>query len=155
MRPRIQGRQVQRWDEHEVSRLVELTDTMTRTFASRMLGLFFVAAGANHFLNPAPYLSMIPPYLPNPHALNVISGAAEIAGGLGIIFAPTRVVAGWGLLVLLVAVFPANINVAVHGWKGENIAPWLLWARLPFQPLIMGLVYWACIARRSHLEASN
>jgi uncharacterized membrane protein len=154
-RLRIQGRQLQRWDENAVFPPVDVPVVMTRTFASWMLGLFFVAAGTNHFLNPAPYLSMMPPYLPNPHALNVISGAAEIAGGAGIIFRPTRVVAGWGLLVLLAAVFPANVNVALHGWKGENIAPWLLWARLPFQPLIMGLVYWACVARRSHPRAPN
>jgi uncharacterized membrane protein len=69
-----------------------------------MLALFFVAAGVNHFLNPAPYLSMIPPYLPWPRALNIISGAAEIAGGVGIIIPATRRVAAWGLLVLLVAV---------------------------------------------------
>ena len=122
---------------------------MTRTVAIWMLALFFMAAGFNHFLNPAPYLSMIPPYLPCPHALNILSGAAEMAGGVGILLPPTRLLAGWSLVALLVAVFPANLNVALHGWKGENIAPWLLWARLPFQPLIMALVYWGCIARRS------
>jgi uncharacterized membrane protein len=122
---------------------------MTRTAALWMLALFFAAAGFNHFLNPAPYLSMIPPYLPCPRALNIMSGAAEILGGVGILVPATRVSAGWGLVVLLAAVFPANLNVALHGWKGENIAPWLLWARLPFQPVMMALVYWACIARRS------
>jgi uncharacterized membrane protein len=127
----------------------ETNAIMTRTVASRMLALFFVAAGLNHFLNPAPYWSMMPAYLPCPRALNIISGAAEIAGGAGIVFPATRLLAGWGLLALLVAVFPANLNVALHGWKGENIAPWLLWARLPLQPLMMALVYWACIARRS------
>jgi uncharacterized membrane protein len=122
---------------------------MTRTVALWMLALFFVVAGFNHFLNPAPYLSMIPPYLPCPQALNVISGAAEIVGGVGIFVPATRLSAGWGLVVLLAAVFPANLHVALHGWKGENIAPWLLWARLPFQPMMMALVYWACIARPS------
>jgi uncharacterized membrane protein len=108
---------------------------MTRTAALWMLALFFAAAGFNHFLNPAPYLSMIPPYLPCPRALNIMSGAAEILGGVGILVPATRVSAGWGLVVLLAAVFPANLNVA--------------WARLPFQPVMMALVYWACIARRS------
>jgi len=122
---------------------------MSRTIALWMLALFFMAAGLNHFLNSAPYLSMMPPYLPCPNALNIISGVAEIAGGLGILFPPVRLPAGWGLIVLLAAVFPANLNVALHGWKGENIAAWLLWARLPIQPLLMALVYWACIARRS------
>jgi uncharacterized membrane protein len=122
---------------------------MTRAVALPMMALFFVAAGLNHFLNPAPYLSMMPPHLPCPQTLNTISGAAEIAGGVGILLPQTRRFAGWGIVALLVAVFPANLNVALHGWKGENIAPWLLWARLPLQPLLIALVWWVCIARRS------
>lgn len=90
---------------------------------------------------------MIPASLPDPNAINIISGAAEILGGIGILVPPTRIFAGWGLTVLLVAVFPANVNVALHGWPGENIAPWLLWARLPFQPLLIALVYWVTIRR--------
>ncbi len=121
---------------------------MTRNVVVWLLGLFFVGAGANHFLNPAPYLSMIPPYLPKPEALNIISGGAEIAGGIGVLIPQTRVWAGWGLIALLVAVFPANLQVALHGWKGVNIARWILWARLPFQPLLIALVYWATIKRR-------
>jgi uncharacterized membrane protein len=131
------------------SRDYQLSAIMTRSVAVWILALFFVAAGLNHFLNPAPYLSMMPPYLPCPRALNIISGSAEIAGGVGILFPALRRMAGWGLVILLVAVFPANLNVALHGWKGENIAAWILWARLPFQPLIMALVYWACVARRA------
>jgi uncharacterized membrane protein len=111
------------------------------------MALFFILAGLNHFLHPAPYLSMMPPYLPHPNALNQISGAAEILGGVGILLTPIRIWAGWGLVVLLVAVFPANLNVALHGWRGENIAAWILWARLPFQPLLVALVYWVCIFR--------
>ena len=122
---------------------------MTRTVTIWLLGLFFMAAGLNHFLNPAPYLAMMPPYLPWPEALNVISGAAEIAGGAGILIPATRTFSGWGLIALLAAVFPANLHVALHGWKGQNIAPWILWARLPFQPLMMVLVWWACFARRA------
>jgi uncharacterized membrane protein len=112
-----------------------------------MTALFFIAAGLNHFLNPAPYLSMIPADLPYPNTLNLISGAAEILAGIGILLPPMRVWAGWGLVLLLVAVFPANVNVALHGWRGENIPAWLLWARLPFQPLLIALVYWECIFR--------
>jgi len=122
---------------------------MKRVVALWLLGLFFMVAGLNHFLHPAPYLAMMPPYLPWPQSLNIISGAAEMAGGAGILVPQTRRLAGWGLVLLLVAVFPANLNVALHGWQGENIAPWILWARLPFQPLLMGLVYCVCIARSS------
>jgi uncharacterized membrane protein len=122
---------------------------MTRTVVLWMLALFFMAAGFNHFLNTAPYLAMMPPYLPWPEALNIISGAAEIAGGASLLVPETRRLAGWGLIALLAAVFPANLHVALHGWKGYDLAPWLLWARLPFQPLMMALVYWASIARRA------
>jgi uncharacterized membrane protein len=90
---------------------------------------------------------MMPAYLPYPDTLNIISGVAEILGGVGILLPPIREWAGWGLVVLLVAVFPANLNVALHGWRGQNIAAWLLWARLPFQPLLICLVYWVCIFR--------
>jgi uncharacterized membrane protein len=114
---------------------------MKRTVALWLLALFFMAAGLNHFVNPAPYLAMMPSYLPWPAGTNWISGAAEIAGGVGVLFARTRRAAGWGLIALLVAVFPANVNVALHGWPGENIALWILWARLPFQPVMIWAVY--------------
>jgi uncharacterized membrane protein len=120
---------------------------MSRSVALRLMALFFIVAGLNHFLNPAPYLTMMPPALPYPDMLNRISGVAEILGGLGILLPPTRILAAWGLIALLVAVFPANLHVALHGWKGENIPAWLLWARLPFQPLLIALVYWLGIFR--------
>lgn len=126
---------------------------MKRTVAIWLLALFFIAAGLNHFVNPAPYLAMMPSYLPWPETLNWISGAAEIAGGIGVLVARTRRLAGWGLIALLLAVFPANINVALHGWPRENIAPWILWARLPFQPVMIWVVY--CITGRGENGGKN
>jgi uncharacterized membrane protein len=105
-------------------------------------GLLFIAAGSNHFLNPKPYLSMMPSYLAAARAgLVQISGAAEILGGLGVMVACTRRLAAWGLILLLVAVFPANLNVALHGWPGVNFPGWVLWCRLPLQLIFIWWVY--------------
>jgi uncharacterized membrane protein len=124
-----------------------LADGMRSPFSILLLSIFFIAAGVNHFLNPQPYLAMMPPALPFPEALNFISGAAEVLGGLGVLMHRFRRAAGVGLMILLLAIFPANIHVAMHGWAGVDLAPWVLWARLPFQVLFMVWVYYACLAR--------
>jgi len=111
-----------------------------------ILSLFFVLAGANHFLNPGPYLRMMPSYLPWHQGLIIVSGIAEIVGGLAILVPKLRPLAGWSLIVLLVAVFPANVQVALHGWEGAQIPQWTLWARLPLQGVLIAWVYWVCIA---------
>lgn len=117
-----------------------------RPYGRWLLAAFFIAAGANHFANPTPYLSMMPAYLPAPAALIQISGVAEVLGGLGVLYSGTRVLAGWGLILLLIAVFPANLNAALHGWSGVSLSPWILWLRLPFQLLFIWWVYRFCIA---------
>ena len=111
------------------------------------LALFFIVAGTGHFITPAPYLAIVPTYLPWPAAMVAFSGVAEILGGLGICFRPTRVVAGWGLIALLVAVFPANIQALSTGmvFAGHDLPTWMLWARLPFQPLFIAWVYLVCL----------
>ncbi len=101
--------------------------------------------GLNDFLNPQPYLEMMPPCLPEPCALNLLSGGAEIAGGLGVLIPKYRGTAGWGLIALLIAVFPANLHVALNGWPGVNLQPWVLWARLPCQLLFIEWVYFTCL----------
>jgi uncharacterized membrane protein len=84
---------------------------------------------------------MMPSYLPA-HALLVqISGVAEILGGIGILLPWTRRLAAWGLILLLVAVFPANLDVALHGWPGVNLPGWILWCRLPLQPVFIWWIY--------------
>jgi uncharacterized membrane protein len=110
-----------------------------------LVGLVFILAGANHFISPKPYLSMMPSYLPA-HALLVqISGIAEIFGGLGVLLGSTRTWAAWGLILLLIAVFPANLNAAVRGWPGVSVPAWVLWCRLPLQPLFIWWIYRICI----------
>ncbi len=87
----------------------------------------------------------MPPFLPWPAALVLISGMAEIAGGAGILWPPTRKPAALGLIALLIAVFPANVYAVLHGMEvgGRPILPWILWARLPLQPLLIAWVYFA------------
>jgi len=115
--------------------------------SQRLLGLFFVGAGVNHFVMPGPYKSIVPPGLGDPATLVQISGVAEIAGGAGVLLAPTRRAAGWGLIALLAAVFPANAHMALHPEQipGLKIPRVLLWLRLPLQPLMM---WWAWSATR-------
>lgn len=123
-----------------------------------VLAVFFVLAGANHFLNPRPYLSMIPPYLPSPATLVWISGVAEVLGGLGLLFNASRRFAGWGLIALLIGVFPANLNVALNGWPGVDLPNWALWLRLPLQLVLIWWVYRIGIAsghQRGDLSKGN
>ena len=110
-----------------------------------ILAALFVGAGANHFLNPRPYLSMMPSYLPWPAGLIWVSGVAEIIGGLGLLFPAVQVLAARGLIAVLVAVFPANLNVAFHGWPGVSLPQWSLWARLPLQLTFIWWIYRVCI----------
>jgi len=112
---------------------------------------FFVIGGALHFILPDAYIAMMPSWLPAHAALVAISGVAEIAGGLGLILPATRRLAAWGLIALLVAVFPANVNVAVHHLPlaGHDIPAWALWARLPLQAALVAWVYRFTLPSRS------
>lgn len=116
---------------------------MPKTISRFALAIFFVVAGTLHFLKPAPYLEIMPAFVPWPCAMVAISGAAEILGGLGVCVPITRRLACWCLIALLVAVFPANIQAIFIGIRmgGVEIPAWLLWARLPFQPLLIWWVY--------------
>ncbi len=118
-------------------------------FSRIALALFFIIAGTAHFIAPAPYLAIVPPFLPWPATLVGLSGIAEILGGLGIVFRFTRRAAGWWLIALLVAVFPANIYAISTGMimGGHPLPAWVLWARLPFQLLFIAWVYLACLCR--------
>lgn len=108
-------------------------------FSRYALALVFVLAGSWHFVHPATYLAIMPPQLPQPRALVYVSGVFEILGGLGLLLRRTRQLAGWGLLALLVAVFPANAYMALaHEQLG--VPGWAAWARLPLQ---LPLMWWA------------
>ncbi|MDQ6654388.1 MAG: DoxX family membrane protein [Verrucomicrobiota bacterium] len=121
-------------------------------FSRFLLGAFFVAAGIYHFVRPELYTAIVPASLPRPALLVAISGAAEIAGGVGVFGARTRKAAGFGLIALLIAVFPANISATIHGMNiaGKPVPPWLLWARLPLQGVLIWWVWNACWKTREH-----
>jgi uncharacterized membrane protein len=115
------------------------------TWSQRLLSVAFIAAGTLHFLRPEYYEQIMPGYLPAHRELVLISGAAEIAGGVGVAFSRTRRAAGIWLIALLVLVFPANLNMALDPERFRSIAPILLWVRLPLQGL---LIWWAYRATR-------
>jgi uncharacterized membrane protein len=119
-----------------------------KTVARTLLGALFIAAGANHFAHAAFYQRIVPPSLPYPALLVVISGVAEIAGGLGVLIPATRKAAGIGLVALLIAVFPANVYMAQHPELfGDVACATVLYIRLPLQAVVIGWVWWACFSR--------
>ena len=104
------------------------------------MGLLYVAAGVMHFVATGLYMQAVPGFLPVPRALVLVSGVAEIAGGLEVMLPGTRRAAAWGLVLLLVAVFPANVWMAMHPERFVEIPVWALWLRLPLQ---LPLIWWA------------
>lgn len=130
-----------------------LADLRDSSWPQRVLGVFFMTTGVAHFLNTQSFENITPDYLPAHLALVLISGAAEFAGGLGLLFPRTRRAAGLGLILLLVAVFPANIGMAINA-EDHAIPEPLLWARLPLQPLLVWCVYRASLRREAVATAS-
>jgi uncharacterized membrane protein len=107
-----------------------------------ILAIFFVAAGLNHFVGTPFYESIMPPYLPWHYALVIISGIAEIVLGIGLLVPRTSRLAAWGLIALLIAVFPANIHMIAHSELYPTIPVVVLWLRLPLQGLLILWAYW-------------
>ena len=120
------------------------------TWSRRLLAVVFGTAGALHFLRPGMYEQIMPEYLPARHELVLASGAAEIAGAVMVVFPRTRWLGGLWLAATLVAVFPANVHMAVHPDRYPSLAPVLLWGRLPLQGL---LVWWTLRATRPQRSA--
>ena len=117
----------------------------TKTILLWVMAAAYVLAGFNHLLNPDFYLPIIPPGLPNPEWLNLISGLAEIVLGVYILEPRVRVLSAWGIIALLIAVFPANIYMALEnvGPEGPGSGPGALaWVRLPFQAVFIVWAWW-------------
>jgi uncharacterized membrane protein len=108
-----------------------------------LIAAFFTVAGANHFIAPDFYLPMMPGYLPWPMALIYLSGVAEIVGGIGVLIPKWRKWAGWWLIAVLIAIFPANIHMLIHDvpLAGRHLPSWVLWTRLPLQLVMIAWVY--------------
>ena len=107
-----------------------------------LLAMFFVLAGFNHFINTAFYLKIMPPYLPWHLLLVYLSGLLEIVLGILLLIPKITRVAAWGLIALLVAVFPANLNMAINQELYPEHSGTLLWLRLPLQIVLVAWGYW-------------
>ena len=121
-----------------------------------LLGLFFVLAGLNHFVSPAFYLRIMPPYLPWHLPLVYLSGFFEVLLGTLLLWPQVRRPAAWGLIALLVAVSPANLHMALHPALYPELSPVLLWARLPLQLVLVAWAYWyarPALAEREEMSA--
>lgn len=110
-----------------------------------VMAVFMCVVGVLHFVRPDPFVQIMPSALAEyALALVYVSGFFEIAGGVGLLVPPLRKAAAWGLVALFIAVFPANINMAVNeiAVDGHALPTWALWARLPFQAVLVGLAVW-------------
>ena len=141
----------------EGNALFDLPAGIVRRIALLLAAAFFVYAGISHFWNPEFFLAIMPPYLPAHLELVYISGIFEILGGLGLLLSRTRRAAGLGLLALLVAVFPANIHMALNPqvFIDAGTPLWGLYVRLPIQFLLMAWVFWVTRPRSADASISG
>ncbi len=124
-------------------------DTRVRRRGRWALAGMFTMIGLLHFLRPDLFMRIMPDYLPWHRELVLLSGFFEIAGGIGLVIPRVRALAAWGLLALLLAVFPANLNMALTPERFADVGPaWVFWARLPLQPLLMWVIYRCALAGR-------
>ncbi len=105
------------------------------------LALIYVAAGIYHFVNPKLYLKIMPTYLPWHLQLIYISGVIEIVLGVLLIPEETRTIAAWLIIAMLIAIFPANIQMAVTFWQKNNSSLWMAIARLPLQGVLIWMAW--------------
>ena len=113
-----------------------------KRFSIIIMSIFYVSIGVNHFTIPEWFLQIVPPYLPYKLELVYISGFLEIIFGVMLLIPATRFYAAWGLILLLIAVYPANIYLAQTNGAAMNTTPLVAWGRLPFQFVFIALAYW-------------
>lgn len=137
-------------DQNQTHKMTE------RSSLKEMLRVFLAAsiilAGTLHFVIPDPFVKIVPSSLAHPLALVYISGVFEILGGIGLLLPPVSQAAAWGLILLFIAVFPANINMAVNhiDLPGIPDSSVLRWGRLPLQAVLIAWAGW--YMRPDHLE---
>ena len=116
--------------------------TTFKTDTIHLMSFFYIWAGINHFLDPEWFVQIMPPYLPFHFELVYLSGFFEILLGFLLLYKETRFIASYGLIVLLIAVFPANIYLAQTNGAALGISAVVAWGRLPFQLVFIGIAYW-------------
>jgi len=116
-----------------------------RKLTRPLIALSFISVGVAHFRDPALFVHIMPPVLPWHEELVLLSGFFEVLGGVGLMVPRLRRVAAWGLLALLIAVYPANIHMLVNDVYLPDMPKerWLLWARMPMQLVFAAGVAWA------------
>ncbi|HVF80721.1 MAG TPA: MauE/DoxX family redox-associated membrane protein [Flavisolibacter sp.] len=127
----------------------------TKKYSLYVMVILYLLAGANHFWRPDGYLKIIPRFLPWHGALNYLAGAFEILFAVMLLFRATRGIASWGLVILLILVFPANIQMAVDYNEQQHPLLWVAYLRLPLQLI---LIWWVMIYTdwyRSHRVQGN
>ncbi|MFB3387468.1 DoxX family protein [Flavobacterium sp. LAR06] len=105
-----------------------------------LMAFLYIIAGINHFRSPGMYIRIIPPIFKNPKLINTLSGAAEILFGVLLMFPFSKRFAAWGIIALLIAIFPANLFMFQDKKAGFCLPKWILFIRLPLQII---LIYWA------------
>lgn len=117
-----------------------------------LMGIFYLVGGINHFAATDFYMPMMPPYLPWHLALVYLSGVAEIVLGVAVLVPSLRRRAAWGIILLLIAVFPANLHIALHnvplGGRAQGLGIWN-WVRLPLQAVLIAWAWWYTREERS------
>lgn len=119
------------------------------------IALFFIIGGIAHFVAADFFILMMPDYLGYHKQLVSISGVFEVLGAIGILVPKTRLLAAYGLIALIIAVYPANINMAVHADHYKNISAFFLYIRLPVQLLFIWFVWWAVTPERLEKEHTS
>jgi uncharacterized membrane protein len=119
-----------------------------KKFSRYAAAALFLGAGFLHLVRPAPFAAIVPNYVPRHLAVVYIGGIAELAGGIGLLLRRTYWLAAWGLALLLVAVFPANVYMAMNHVQisAKPLPDYVLWGRLFLQPL---LIWWVLSLRQS------
>lgn len=115
---------------------------MLKTALKLLLAVFMIFVGVQHFRAPDPFVKIVPTYLPKALLLVYISGFFEILGGIGLLIPLLTPYAAWGLIALYVAVFPANLNMAMDPALHGGAPAWLLWMRLPLQLVLILWAWW-------------
>ncbi len=129
---------------------------MWRRVSIALLGLFFIAAGGNHFLHSAFYVRVVPAWLPAHVLLVQISGWCEILGGIGVLIPRLRRLAGIGLIALAIAVFPANLQMAQHPELYPDLgSAQLFYLRLPLQLVLVAWIWWSTASAPSGMDRSE
>ena len=127
------------------SSIIMQQQNLIKTISLYLMAALYVAAGVNHFVHAAMYISIIPSWLPYKLLLSNISGAFEILFGVLLLPKTSRRFAAWGIIFLLIAVYPANIQMSINYYRSNNNNFWLSIIRLPLQFL---LLWWAWIYTR-------